>query len=287
MNIIKINKEYSNGVELHGYYYGKSPEIAYFDKRPAVVVFPGGGYCFCSDREAEPIAAYFLGAGFNVFVFTYSLHEKAAFPRPLIEASVAIRDIREHAEEWNTDKDKIAVSGFSAGGHLAALLGTLWNMPEIAEKSGCPNGENKPNALILGYPVINTRSWMSDHVDRLTAGRDRAEAVKLLDTENNVGKHTPPTFLFHTYADNVVSVEDSLCFANALAANDVPFEMHVFTAGYHGLATADGRTGMFDPSASKWMQLASDWLWRLFGRSDVAQFCLDFQRKHPNEGDKI
>lgn len=279
MKYVEIH--YDEGVTLKGYLYEKSPEMPYMDKRPAVVVCPGGGYVMCSDREGDPIAAYFSGAGFDTFVFTYSLHEKAAFPRPLVELSRAMKDIRFHAEEWGVDADKIAVCGFSAGGHLVASLGTLWNLPEVAEQSGCEQGENQPNALVLGYPVINKYSWMSPEIDRLVGDRDKKETVDLLCTDRHVGPQTPPAFIFHTYADNCVAVEDTMSFANAMIAHDRPIDLHIFTAGCHGMATGDGRTGDCDPAVVNWMPMASEWLWRLFGRKDKAPFRFDEPRRHP------
>ena len=275
-----IEKRFSDSCYLKGYLYEESAEMPYFSKRPAVVVVPGGGYWFCSDREADPIAAFYSGAGFNTFVFRYTCGEAAVFPTPLVELSTAMKYIRENADEWHIDPDKIAVCGFSAGGHLCASLGTLWNNAEIRELSGCKNGENKPDALVLGYPVINTRSWMVPEVDRLVGNRDRKSTVDLLDTEKQVGAHTPPSFIFHTYSDSVVAVEDSLCFANAMAANNRPFELHIFTNGAHGLATADGLTGKGEPEVRNWMDMSSHWLWMLFGRDDIEPMSNGSTRKH-------
>ena len=279
MKFVEI--DYGEGVTLKGYLFEKSPALPNMDSRPIVVVCPGGGYQQCSDREADPIALYFAGQGFNTFVFRYSLHEKAAFPRPLVELSRAVKDIRANGEKWDIATDRIAVCGFSAGAHLAASLGTLWNLPEVQEKSGCTGEENRPNALVLGYPVINTRSWMAPHVQRLAGDRDIDQAIALLDTEKNVGPHTPPAFIMHTYCDSVVAVEDSLVFANAMAANDRPFELHIFTNGEHGISVGDKRVGSNEPEASKWCDMACDWLWKLFGRDDRMPLRFGEGRKHP------
>ena len=123
-------------------------------KRPAVIVCPGGGYCALSAREADPVAYQFLAAEFNTFVLYYSLNEHAVFPNSLLDLCAAMKLIRENAEEFGVIEDQLAVLGFSAGGHLTGSLGVHWNNPEIMERSGCKNGENKPNALILIYPVI-------------------------------------------------------------------------------------------------------------------------------------
>ena len=276
-----VSVEYKKGVALKGLLYEPSDEIKSMQNRPAVVVVPGGGYNCCSDREADPIASYFFGRGFQVFIFTYSLGEQAVFPTPAVELSVAIKDIRAHAEEWHVIPEQIALCGFSAGGHLCATLGTEWNLPEIAEKSNCPNGENKPNALVLGYPVINTRSWMRGEVDRLAGSRDRAEAVHLLNTDEQVGPHTPPAFVFHTYADSVVAVEDTLSFITAMAKHDRLFEAHIFPTGEHGAATGDATTDFDEPEVAAWMPMASAFLWRLFGRKDLHPINLTPHRAHP------
>ena len=107
-------------------------------KRPAVLVCPGGGYAFCSNREAEPIAMHFLAMGYNAFILRYSLNENSMFPQPLDDANEAMQVIIDNADEWLVDINKIAVCGFSAGGHLAAALGTM--------------GKIRPAAMILGYP---------------------------------------------------------------------------------------------------------------------------------------
>ncbi|MBR5451898.1 MAG: alpha/beta hydrolase [Clostridia bacterium] len=278
-----VEKVYKEGVTLKGYLYEANDEMPYFNKRPAVVVCPGGGYLFCSAREADPVATVFSAAGFNTFICTYTVGENAAFPSSLVDLSIAVKDIRENADDWGIDADKIAVCGFSAGGHLCASLGTLWNLPEVQEKSGCMNGENKPNALVLGYPVINTYSWMEPHVVRLAGDRDFNETVNLLNTDKNVGPHTPPAFIMHTYCDDVVAVEDSLNFANAMAANDRPFELHIFTNGVHGISVGDMRVGSNEPEASKWCDMACDWLWKLFGRDDKAALKFGENRKHPEK----
>lgn len=260
----------SGQATLDAYLHESYSELPRWTKRPAVVVCPGGGYWYCSPREADPIAFSYLGAGFHTFVLRYSVGEAAAFPAPLCELSAAMKLIRDHAEEWGVVSDQIAVCGFSAGGHLAASLGTLWNLPEVARRSGAEQGENRPNALILGYPVITT-SWMErdGSLDRIIGDRGREETLRLLNCQNQVGEHTPPTFLTHTFADNAVPVEDSLAFAAALTAQNIPFELHIFPNGEHGLSLATLQTathpGGVDADFAQWMDLSIRWLRRLFG----------------------
>jgi acetyl esterase/lipase len=262
-------------VHLTAYLHDISPELPTWPMRPAVLVLPGGGYGFTSDREADPIALAFLAAGFHAFVLRYSVAPHAAFPNSLCDASRAMQLIRRHAAEWGVDADKIAVCGFSAGGHLAASLGTLWNDPEVVQQSGVTDGTNRPNALILMYPVIT--AGLHTHggsIQNLCAGRDVEAMRARLSCELNVGPHTPPSFLFHTFMDNAVPVENSLLFASALARADVPFELHIYPNGVHGLAlanalTANCQAAMLDRDAEAWLGLCVNWLWRLFGQPAI------------------
>ena len=261
----RIDIDTENNVYLNCYLHEKVPKWNYGFDRPAVVVCPGGGYGMCSPREADPIALQYSAKGYNTFVLYYTVGENAVFPKPLIDLSVALKIIRENAKEWGIIPDKIAVCGFSAGGHLTASLGVHWNLPEVMEKADCKNGENEPNALILCYPVITTRSWMKPHIARLAGDRDLIEAEKLLDVSLNVGAHTPPSFLTHTFMDDAVSVEESMDFARALDNNNIPFELHIFPEGGHGLATGDKQTcTQFFPSFNKWIELSVLWLENVF-----------------------
>ncbi len=253
-------------VRLECYLHEYSHEMPYRKERPAVVICPGGGYSICSDREADPVALGYLAAGFNAFIFYYSLGEKAEFPRPLLELSQAIAYIRENAEKFGVIADNIAICGFSAGGHLAASLGVHWNADYITEKTGYKNGENKPNALILGYPVIST-SWMErGALNRIIGSNDREWAYKELNLQVNVTKDTPPAFLFHTFRDDAVPVADSIKFALALEEKDIPFEMHIYPNGFHGLSlsTADVCADGGDKDVAAWFNLSVNWLKRLF-----------------------
>ena len=278
-----MKREYFNMTEdgrvnLTAYLHSPSAEMPNVSRRPAVLVLPGGGYAGTSDREADPIALGYLAQGFHAFVLRYSVVPHAAFPNSVCDVSRALALIREHASEWGLDPDKIAVCGFSAGGHLTASIGTLWNDAEIVQLSGIKPGANQPNALILGYPVIT--AGPNAHVgsiNNLAAGRDVESLRSRLSCELNVGAHTPPAFIFHTYMDQVVPVENALLFASALAQADVPFELHIFQNGVHGLSLASPITSstfaeMTDADAAKWFDLSVNWLWRLFGRpvSDVA-----------------
>ncbi len=272
MTLEKIYLTEDKRVTLTAYIQECSKEIAISGFRPSVLVCPGGGYCFTSDREAEPIALAYLAKGFNAFVLRYSVGEYASYPTPLVELSKAMKIIRNNAEKWYCDPDRIAVCGFSAGGHLVATLGTLWNDEYIQKESGCTNGENKPNALILGYPVITSGIYSHAGSINMLLQKDlnNEELKNKLSCEKNVGIHTPPTFIFHTFTDNAVPVENALLFSSALAKANVPFELHIFQDGAHGLALSNHCTYVvpdnLNEDAEKWMELSISWLWNLFGK---------------------
>lgn len=240
-------------------------------KRPAILICPGGGYSNVSDREAEPVALYFLSAGYNVFVLKYDLSFKVMHPSPLFDVSRAMWIIRKNAAEWNTDYDKIAVCGFSAGGHLAASLGVFWNEDYISKEIGMPKGINKPNALILSYPVITSGEHAHRGSFNKLIGEDAKEdMLEMMSLEKQVSKDTPSTFIWHTYTDKSVPVENSLFFAAALRQNDIPFELHVFDKGVHGLSLCNAQTATalepnhIDTHVATWAELCVQWLRRMW-----------------------
>lgn len=242
--------------------------------RPAVLVCPGGGYVSCCPREGDIVAYQFLAADYHTFVLNYTIGDEAVFPASLLDLCAAMKLIRENAKEWGVLEDQIAICGFSAGGHLCASLGVYWNEPEIMKKSGCLNGENKPNAMMLIYPVIST-SWMENHdqLSRIIGSNDWDSTYKKLNLHTAVSKDTPQTFLCHTFRDQGVPVKDSLKFATALVDADVPCELHIFPNGGHGMSLgtpqAAGEAGA-DESFAQWSTLAIRWLNRLFANPDEA-----------------
>lgn len=242
-----------------------SPEIQMDRKHPTVVVCPGGGYAMTSDREAEPIALRFVAAGCNAVVVRYSC-VPARFPAALLELSYAVAKVRENAQEWNVDTDKIAVCGFSAGGHLAASFSTLWNRDFVKDYFHYQGGENQPNGMILGYPVITSGEhahWGS--IENLL-GEKTADAalIELVSAEKQVSDDTPPAFIWHTFDDACVPVENSLLLAQALAAKKISTELHIFPSGPHGLSLSSeetaGNPSMIVPECQVWIDMAIRWL---------------------------
>ncbi len=229
-------------VTLTTYISDISEEMKYANTKPAVLVFPGGAYKFCSDREAEPIALAYLAKGFNAFVLRYSLNDKAAFPTPLNDAEKALLFIRDKADEFHIYPDKIAVCGFSAGGHLAAAVSTM--------------SEEKPNACILGYPCI------LDSTSPILA-----KPVESLD--RYVTPNTPPTFIFAARDDGCVPIKNSLRYADKLDENGVGFELHIFSHGDHGFSLANGtvcdKQGLKKcKQNSYWLDRSAEWLKEIF-----------------------
>ncbi len=237
--------------------------------RDAILVLPGGGYGgICSDREGEPIANAFVAAGVNAFVLKYSVNEKAVFPRPLVDASLAMQHIRAHAEEYLIDPERVFVVGFSAGGHLAASLGTFWHLDSVREAlPDMPEGMNRPTGTILCYPVLTggPKAHKGSFYHILGTETPTDEELDRYSIEKHIDERTSPAFIMHTASDRVVPVENALYTAEAMAAAHVPFELHIYPKGPHGMALANrftsrGQAPWEDESIAKWVSLAVEWM---------------------------
>lgn len=233
---------------------------------PAVVICPGGGYICVSEREADPVALRYFAAGYNVFILDYSVCDNAKNFQPLCELSALFCTIRQNADEWHTDPARIAVCGFSAGGHLAASLGTLWNHENLKAVFDTQNGMNKPSAMILCYPVI-TADKRYAHVGSIESVSGKSindHEAEFFSLENRVGDETVPAFVFHTADDATVKVENSLLFISALQENGIPYECHILPSGRHGLSVCTEETGQRDDYNARWMDMSIMWLNKLF-----------------------
>lgn len=223
----------------------------------AVVVCPGGGYQHLADHEADPIARWLNTLGIAGIVLRYRHAPRYRHPAPLLDAARAVRTVRHRAEEWKLDRQRVGILGFSAGGHLAATLATHFSAGEAQDPDPVERQSSRPDAAILLYPVI-TLSGPHAHTgsrDNLL-GRDAAPAlIDSLSNERQVTAQTPPTFLFHTGDDAAVPVENALAFAGALRACRVPFELHVYETGPHGVGLAQNH-----PRLSSWPTRCGDWL---------------------------
>ena len=244
------------------------PEMGRIDeRRPCLLICPGGGYEFCSKREQEPIALYFLPNGFNVFILKYSAAPNR-YPTQLREVAAAMELIYKNADAWHCDTNRIAIMGFSAGGHLAAHYSNVYSCPEI--RALFP--DSKPvQASVLCYPVITADpTWAHlGSFDALLGKKDRtAKEIMDFSCDKLVTRGTPPAFLWHTSEDPCVPVMNSLLYAQALVSCGIPFELHVYPHGGHGLATSDERTlcevlpeHRYDHA---WMECAQKWLLSIF-----------------------
>lgn len=209
---------------------------------PCVLICPGGGYEMTSDREAEPVALKYAGMGYSVAVLRYSTNHRH-FPVQLCELSMAMVWLRRNAAQFCLNAQQIAVCGFSAGGHLAASLCNLYDLPLLQEAMPMEKGENRPDAAILGYPVISTGSCAHVGSFQNLFGNDLDENTRqILSLENSVHENCPPCFIWHTADDDCVPSENSLLYALALKHCNVPFELHLYPHGPHGLSLCDCTT---------------------------------------------
>ena len=234
---------------------------------PAIVICPGGGYGSNSAREADPVAKEYVAAGYHAFIVNYSVGEHAANFLPLCQLAATMAHIRKYSKKWLIDENKIAVCGFSAGGHLAASLGTLYNDNKFLNVWNRP--ENiRPDAMILGYPVILSNEYAHERSIRRVSGSEKGtEAYAWFGLDKHVDETTPPTFLWHTAADSGVPAENSLYFALALSSAKVPYELHIFPEGKHGLSVCTQEVGTPDSYNRRWVEWSIVWLNTLFSFS--------------------
>lgn len=236
--VIVLNEE--RDVTLTAYIQDVKGEFG-FDKRPAMLVLPGGGYAMCSDREADPVALTYLQAGYQAFILRYTTNRKGKWPMPLEDYEQAMEIIKDRSEEWGIDKDKIAVSGFSAGGHLAAVAAT--------------QAKNRPAAAVLVYPAI-----LKDIVDMCQPDMPYPY--------QHVTHETCPCFLVACRDDKTVDITNTLKMELALAENNIPFESHIYSFGGHGFSTGEDwivTNGVSD-RVPEWTKDSVGWLKEILGK---------------------
>ncbi|TFW34931.1 alpha/beta hydrolase [Massilia horti] len=223
----------------------------------AVIICPGGGYVRESfQREGEQYATWLSTLGVTSFVLKYRLQE-FGHPAPLQDVLRAVRLVRSKAAEFHVRADRIGVMGSSAGGHLAATAGTLFDNPLGRTGAQLDAVSARPDFLMLMYPVI-TMDGPAVHTGSrkaLIGGAPSAETVQLMSVEKQVTKDTPPTLLIHTQEDKSVPVENSIMFYQALTRAAVPAEMYLFEHGAHGMGMKPGLG-----TASNWPRRAEEWL---------------------------
>ena len=223
----------------------------------AVIVCPGGGYGVLADHEGRPVAEWLNSLGVTAFVLRYRLGPHYHHPVELGDAQRAIRVVRANAAAWDVDPLRIGILGFSAGGHLASSAATHFDAGVQASEDPVERESSRPDLAILLYPVITMSDPFTHAGSRqnLLGEHPAAQLIEKLSNEKQVTPQTPPTFLMHTADDEAVSVENSLLFASALRSAGVPFELHVFQHGAHGVGLAVG-----DPILGAWPALCGEWL---------------------------
>lgn len=236
MTTLQYTLSEERNVTLTCYLQKISSEYANVKKRPAMVILPGGGYEWCSDREADPVAFPYLAVGYQAFILRYSVGKNAVWPRPLEDYEEAIRLIKANADEWQIDCDKIAVCGFSAGGHLAAAAAAI----------SC----ERPAACILGYPVITAETT---HVYCKTAP----------GIPENIDADCCPCFIFSSRTDTTVPIDNTIRLIDALTAKGVPYECHIYAFANHGFTTCEAAVQNREWICSRtpdWVRDSLEWL---------------------------
>lgn len=246
---------------LEGYILDCEVTLGQSKKRPAVVICPGGGYVYCSPREAEPIALAYASHGFHAFILRYSTGWDCLDFSPLKEVSWVIGYLRDQSEAWNIDPGKIVSCGFSAGGHLALASGVM--------------GENRPNAMVLGYPMATMPNLPGmNYALQLMTGRREVtnEDAARFDLISRIDQDAPPVFLAAT-SEDLLTNYGALPIANRYTALGKGYELHVFQHGPHGYSlanevTADGSSQVLNDAFAQWLELSVKWLYRVFGPNE-------------------
>lgn len=257
---IKLDNE-DDSVYLEAYVADKIQGFT----RKAILILPGGGYSqICADREGEPIAHAFMPLGYNAFVLHYSVDGAHPFPKQLMQVAKAIKHIKDNCEEYGIFADKIFAVGFSAGGHLAASAGILWNLPEIYDNLSMPYGYNKPTGIMLIYPVISAKYHAVSFKNLLCKDEPTQEQLETVSLERYVNKDSTPAFIFHTTTDKVVSVRNSLSIADAYTNAGIQYELHIYPDAPHGVALANeitecGKEKWNNAAMAEWVRMAAFW----------------------------
>lgn len=266
---------------MQTYLLNNSEEFNYNMKRPLVVVCPGGGYAFTSDREAEPVAIKFNSVGYHSVVLCYTVYDQVRnVPHnALIELAQTIKYIREHAEDWCVDTNQIIVCGFSAGAHLALQIATRWNEAWLSDVLQTTQYLLQVNRAIICYPVVSSAAFSIDdlgfahqlikqpntaNIRFFGVPQPSQHELNEFNILHHISDKTCPMFIWHTIEDALVDVDNSLQLAITLRKQKIPFEMHIFEKGEHGLALCDQTTerkpSHINNHVKAWFSLCTEWL---------------------------
>ncbi len=233
--------------------------------RPAMIVIPGGGYSVvCTEREGEPIALAYVKEDFQCFVLNYRVGRKEdVYPAQMVDAGRAFLYVKENAADFGIDPEKIFFVGFSAGGHLAGCMGTMFNAPEVLEALDVEKDAIRPAGVVLSYPVTTAIGPCHAYSYEKLSGKDfdsiPIEEKRKYSLECNVTDSTVPMFLWHTATDQLVPVTGTLMLAAALTAHHITYACYIFPKGPHGVALANKVTDTSGTGASI-AEMAEKWV---------------------------
>lgn len=239
--------------------------------RPAMIACPGGAWSWLAPYEGEQVALTFVKEGFAGFVLNYSIGDYSEYPNPLVELCWAIMTVRKNAAKWHIDPDKIAVTGFSAGSTIAAMAATQWMDPVIEKTLGEPKEMYRPNAAVLCYgcnDLSNIFDEDNDAAASMKLGKLATDRTPQTSIAKYVTKDTAPMFFFHTSTDEIVPVKNTWLVAEKLDEVGIPFEMHIFGRGPHGMSVNNRMTARkedIDAGVTQWVPLCVMWLDKVFG----------------------
>lgn len=269
MKIIQKNlstNKYQTKATLTGYLQTPVPKSPVQQFRPLIFV-PGGSMTHIPVEQSEKTALSFSASGFQVFIlrYTFTSERQPVYPNPLIDLALAVAMIRNNAEKWHLKADQLTIMGFSAGGHVAALYNDYWHEKWLSKASNMPGATLKPNAVILGYPVIDLNLNFPKDVATRNQWTDEPERY---NASMHVNAQNAPTFMWTTFTDQVVSVQNTLNYSQALLEHQISQELHVFAHGPHGMDIANAIVAHHDdvdqPHVAHWVELACEWIDDLF-----------------------
>lgn len=318
MKIKKIQLDQENLlITLTTYVLDDSPEMMNGKPRPAVIICPGGGFFSCSDREAEPVAMYFASLGYHSFVLRYStyftgglempdlskplpLKKESIYPNQIRQLGQAMLVVKKNAEKWLIDPEKIGVCGFSAGGHVASLYATRYNEPVLTDYLKASAKDLKPAFSVIGYALTDYHLFDADLRNKKNSPMDyafmKASNVAYAGVEfpdenleseispvDHVDSDTPPFFIWATATDPLVSPIHSLRMAEALAEHKIPYEIHVFGEGGHGLSLSSqavaGAKSDINSTVAEWTNMCAKWLEKNFALDLPAKSAFEIMKE--------